>query len=86
MYLKLRVLCTILSAVCIAFALTAGAIWGVIWFGVLALGAVLFFLLMRLFKQYQEAEEAKKNEEKQPTFFEPAPSTEPATEETKNQD
>ena len=71
MFLKLRVLCTILSALCVAFALTAGAIWGTIWLLILGLGALMFFLLMRIFKQCQEREEAKNNE-KQPTFFEPA--------------
>lgn len=70
MFLKLRVLCTVLSALCLAFALTAGAIWGTVWLLILGLGALMFFLLMHLFKQYQEKEEAKK-EETQPSPSEP---------------
>lgn len=82
MFLKLRVLCTILSALCLAFALTAWAIWGPIWLAILGLGALMFFLLMRIFKQCQENEEAK-NKEKQPTFFE---STKPNEEEINKED
>ena len=69
MFLKLRVLFTILSALCLAFALTAWAIWGPIWLAILGLGALLFFLLMRIFKQAQENEEAKNS---QPSFLDPA--------------
>ncbi|MBR2622891.1 MAG: hypothetical protein IKD15_01545 [Clostridia bacterium] len=69
MFLKLRVLCTILSALCLGFALTAWAIWGPIWLVILGGGALLFFLLMRIFKQCQENQEAKNN---QPSFLNPA--------------
>lgn len=72
MFLKLRVLFTILSAICIAFAITAGVVWGPIWTIILGLGAVMFFLLMKLFKQCQENEEAQQAD-KQPTFFDPTP-------------
>ena len=75
MFLKLRVLFTILSAICLAFAITAGFLWGVIWTIILALGALLFYLLMRIFKQCQENEEAKNNGN-QPSFFDPAPTEE----------
>ena len=68
MFLKLRVLCTILSALCLGFALTAWAIWGPIWLWILGGGALLFFLLMRIFKQCQETQEAKNN---QPSFLNP---------------
>ena len=71
MFLKLRVVSTILSAICLAFAITAGVLWGALWAGILGLGALLFYLLMRVFKQCQESEEAKNND-KQPSFFEPA--------------
>ena len=62
MFLKLRVLFTILSALCLAFALTAWAIWGPIWLAILGLGALLFFLLMRIFKQAQETQEQREAE------------------------
>ena len=75
MFLKLRVLFTILSAICLAFAITAGFLWGAIWAIILALGALLFYLLMRIFKQCQENEEAKNNG-KQPSFLDPAPTKE----------
>ena len=75
MFLKLRILFTILSAICIGLAITAGVIWGPIWTVILGLGAFLFYLLMRVFKQYQENEEAKTTD-KQPSFLDPA-ATEP---------
>lgn len=74
MFLKLRVLCTILSAICLGFALTAWLIWGPIWLAILGLGALLFFLLMRLFKDCQERQEAK-NAEKTPSFLDSTPKT-----------
>ncbi len=78
MFLKLRVICTILSALCLAFALTAWAVWGPIWLAILGLGALLFYLLMRVFKQYQEAEEEKLNNP-QPSFLTPADQVEKST-------
>ena len=71
MFLKLRVLFTILSAICLGTAITAGFLWGAIWAIILGLGALLFYLLMRLFKQCQENEEAKAS---QPSFLDPTPS------------
>ena len=68
MFLKLRVLFTILSAICLGTAITAGVIWDFIWTIILGLGALLFYLLMRIFKQCQENEEAKTN---QPSFLDP---------------
>ena len=67
MFLKLRILFTILSALCIATALTAGALWGFIWTVLLGLGALLFFMLMLYFKRAQEEQEAKEAEDKK--FF-----------------
>ena len=61
MYLKLRVFFTILSALCLGFAVTAGAIWGYIWAIVLGLAALLFFMVMLIFKQSQEKQEQKAN-------------------------
>ena len=67
MYLKLRVFFTILSALCLGFAVTAGALWGWIWAVVLGLGALLFFMLMLIFKQCQEKQEQKEADDKK--FF-----------------
>ena len=82
MFLKLRVMCTILSALCLAFALTAWAIWGPIWLAILGLGALLFYLLMRIFKQLQEAEEEKLNNP-QPSFLSPNDQTKKSADEEK---
>ena len=62
MYLKLRVFFTILSALCLAFAITAGALWGYIWTILLGLGALLFFMLMLVFKRAQENQEQQEAE------------------------
>ena len=67
MYLKLRVFFTILSALCLGFAVTAGAIWGYIWAIVLGLAALLFFMVMLIFKQSQEKQEQKEAEDRK--FF-----------------
>lgn len=67
MFLKLRIIFTILSALCIGFALTAGALWGFTWTILLGLGALLFFMLMLYCKRAQEAQEQKEEESKK--FF-----------------
>ena len=67
MFLKLRVFFTILSALCLATALTAGALWGFVWTILLGLGALLFFMLMLYFKRAQEQQEEKEAESKK--FF-----------------
>ena len=67
MFLKLRILFTILSALCVATALTAGALWGFVWTILLGLGALLFFMLMLTCKRAQEQQEAKEAEDKK--FF-----------------
>ena len=69
MLLKLRILFTILSALCIASALTAGALWGFTWTILLGLGALLFFMLMLYCKRAQEQKEEKEAEGKK--FFTP---------------
>lgn len=71
MFLKLRVTFTILSALCLAFAITAGAIWGFLWTIILGMGALLFFMLMLIFKQKQEEQEQKEADDKK--FFNPSP-------------
>ena len=79
MLLKLRIFFTILSALCVAFALTAGALWGYIWAITLGVGALVFFMAMLLCKQAQEQKEQKEEADKK--FFtyqpkEPNPETE----------
>ena len=54
MYLKLRIIFTILAAACLAVILPAGALFGKIWFFVFGGGAVMFFLAMLICKQKQE--------------------------------
>ena len=67
MFLKLRVFFTILSALCLATALTAGALCGFLWAILLGLGGLLFFMLMLYFKRAQEEQEEKEAESKK--FF-----------------
>ena len=77
MFLKLRVFFTILSALCAAVALTAGALWGYIWTIALGMCALLFFMVMLYFKRAQEAQEEKEREDQK--FFtcnQDAPSSE----------
>lgn len=74
MYLKLRILFTILSAVCLAVVIPATALFGWLWLGVFGGGAALFYLLMLYFKRLQEAQESK-NAEPEPDFLHPERST-----------
>ena len=53
MYLKLRILFTILAAICLAVIIPVGALFGKIWFFVFGGGAALFFLAMLICKQKQ---------------------------------
>ena len=75
MFLKLRITFTILSAICIGFALTAGALWGFLWTILLGLGALLFFMLMLYCKRAQEEQEQK--EEENNKFFTHTPDNQP---------
>lgn len=60
MFLKLRIVFTLLAALCLA-AIVPAAVWGGwLWLGILGGGALLFFALMLLCKQSQEREEEKK--------------------------
>ena len=61
MFLKLRVLFTILAAACLVFILPALTWFGWMGFGVCGFSALLFFGLMLLCKQSQEAQERKNN-------------------------
>ena len=55
MYLKLRIIFTILSVICLAVIITAAVWLGPIWLGVFGGGAALFFVAMLLCKQAQES-------------------------------
>ncbi len=59
MYLKLRIIFTILAALCLVAIIPAGFLGGFPWFGVFAGGALLFFALMLLCKQSQLKQEHK---------------------------
>lgn len=59
MYLKLRILFTILAALCVAAALPVGALYGFVWAGIFAFSAFLFYGLMLICKQNQEETEKK---------------------------
>lgn len=78
MFVKLRIACTIVSAICLGLAIPLGVMIHLIWAIVLGLGALLFFLLMLVFKQEQERHE--QSDEKQPSFFEPDKSNCPPSE------
>ena len=84
MLLKLRILFTILSALCVATALTAGALWGFVWTILLGLGALLFFMLMLTCKRAQEQQEAKEAEDKK--FFTNNPTDTQPDHQEENQD
>ena len=57
MYRNLRIICTILSAICLAVIMPVTTWLGWTWAGVCLLTALLFFGLMLLFKQAQEKQE-----------------------------
>ncbi len=70
MFLKLRILFTILAALCLV-AIVPATMWGGgVWFALLGLGALFFFAMMLLCKQSQEKAE-KKEEPKAPDFLHP---------------
>ena len=57
MYLKLRILFTILAAACLAVVIPAGALFGKIWFFIFGGGAAAFFFAMLICKQKQEEDD-----------------------------
>ena len=63
MFLKLRILFTILATICLALILPALSWFGWTGFGTCGLVALLFFGLMLLCKQSQEAQERKNKPE-----------------------
>ena len=68
MYLKFRILFTILSAICLAVAIPATALFGWQYLGIFGGGAILFFFAMLLCKQSHEKQE-KKNNPDEPDFL-----------------
>ena len=73
MYKNLRIIFTILSAICLAAILPASAFWS--WVGVVfcVVGAGVFWMLMLICKDAQEKQE-KKDEPTPADFFNPASS------------
>ena len=67
MLLYLQIALTILSAICVALVLPLGTWLGLGWAIVLALAAVMFFMLMKLCKQTREFREksSEKDDEQQ---------------------
>lgn len=63
MYLKFRIIFTILSVLCVAALLPVGSFFGLGWAGLCAVLALLFFGLMMLCKQNQAIEERKQQRE-----------------------
>ncbi len=54
MYLKLRIIFTILSAICLAVVIPAAVWFGWLWLGIFGGGAAVFFIAMLLCKQAQD--------------------------------
>lgn len=69
MFLKLRIIFTILSALCAALVLPIGTWFGLVWAIVAAVAAAVFFFIMLIFKQEQEKRETPI--EKEPDFLNP---------------
>lgn len=66
MFLKLRIIFTILSAICAGFALLIGTWFNLTWAIITAIAGVAFFILMLICKQEQEKREPiELNEEQQ---------------------
>ena len=60
MFLKLRILFTILSCICAAAVIPVGAFLGFIWAGLCIVAAFAFYVFMLIFKQKQEEQEMSK--------------------------
>ena len=67
MFKTLRIVFTILSAICVLAIFPVGAILNFTWAFITALGAGLFYLLMLICKKRQEFSEGKSKDE--PDFF-----------------
>jgi hypothetical protein len=70
MYLKLRILFTVLAALCLVVILPAGALFGKIWFLVFGGAAAVFFFAMLICKQKQEENTPLAKEEGEADFIE----------------
>ena len=66
MYKFLRILFTLLSALCVTAAFIVGAYLGFTWTIVSALSAFFFFMLMLLCKQKQEALDLARGQKQAP--------------------
>lgn len=75
--LYLRIIFTILSALCLAAIVPLGILLDLKWVGYCLVGAALFFVLMMLCKQKQELAALKNSTEEQaPADFFSTPNTE----------
>ena len=70
MYLKLRILFTILAALCLVVIIPAGALFGKIWFLIFGGAAAVFFFTMLICKQKQEENTPLAKEEGEADFIE----------------
>lgn len=71
MYLKLRIIFTILSAICVAAVFPIGFIFDLVPAIVCAGVAALFFLIMLFFKKKQETQENPPEKRNDADFFHP---------------
>ena len=72
MYEKLRILFTILSALCLTVILPATALGGWLYLGIFGGCAGIFFFAMLICKQKQEENEPLKKDEQEKDFIPPA--------------
>ncbi len=63
MFLKLRILFTVLSALCLAVIIPAAMHFKLLGFALCGLGALFFFALMLVCKQEQERRETKEKDD-----------------------
>lgn len=71
MFLKLRILFTILSAICIAAVFPVGIFFDVVPAVICAGAGALFFLIMLFFKKKQELRENPPEKQNSADFFHP---------------
>lgn len=84
MFKILRIVFTVLSAICVLPVIFLGVFADLTWAIICALGAVLFFLIAACFKKLQEKQE-NSPEEPQGDFFNPLPKEDNADEEMKDE-
>lgn len=76
---QLRIVFTILCAICVAALPLAGIFGGLPFAGLALIGAGIFFFLMLACKSRQLADEQKQNEQPVGDFFHPLPKQEQET-------